>query len=207
MLGGPNSFGAGGWANTELEAAMPVDFQIKNAKIQAVGALVLMMHASEMAAGNHWQKVVAREAIKSLGPMDYCGLIHWDNFGQDSWLWGGKQGLVRISGQRKQMLARLDRMTPGDMPDFEPAMKMALAAFNSVPASIKHMIVISDGDPTAPFPATVNSVQAGGHQDHDRGRRHARAGGQHAAAVAGHGHRWTVLRGHRSRSPPQDLSA
>ena len=33
MLGGPNSFGAGGWTNTELEKAMPVDFQIKNAKV------------------------------------------------------------------------------------------------------------------------------------------------------------------------------
>ncbi len=162
MLGGPNSFGAGGWANTELEAAMPIDFQIKNAEIQAVGALVLMMHASEMAEGNHWQKVVARESIKALGPMDYCGLLHWDNFGQNAWLWGGKQGLIRTSGQRKQMLALLSRMNPGDMPDFEPAMKMALVAFNSVPASIKHMIIISDGDPTPAFPATVNLfVQAG----------------------------------------------
>ena len=92
MLGGPNSFGAGGWANTPLEDAMPVDFQIKNAKIEAVGALVLVMHASEMAAGNHWQKVVAREAIQALGPMDFCGLLHWDDFGRETWLWGGNAG-------------------------------------------------------------------------------------------------------------------
>ena len=39
-MGGANSFGAGGWMNTELEEAMPVDFQIHNAKVQAVGALV-----------------------------------------------------------------------------------------------------------------------------------------------------------------------
>ncbi|MGC4105714.1 MAG: hypothetical protein QM753_05060 [Thermomicrobiales bacterium] len=37
MLGGPNSFGAGGWTNTSLEKAMPVDFQIKNAKVAATG--------------------------------------------------------------------------------------------------------------------------------------------------------------------------
>ena len=77
LIGGPNSFGAGGWANTELEKAMPVDFQIRNEKVRAVGALVLMMHASELAQGNFWQKKVAEEAIKALGPMDYCGLIHW----------------------------------------------------------------------------------------------------------------------------------
>ena len=56
MIGGPEAFGAGGWTGTNLEKAMPVDFKIKNSKIQAVGALALIMHASEMAEGNYWQK-------------------------------------------------------------------------------------------------------------------------------------------------------
>ncbi|QDU95398.1 VWA domain-containing protein [Lignipirellula cremea] len=154
MLGGPRSFGAGGWSNTRLEEAMPVDFQIKNAKVQAVGALALMMHASEMAQGNHWQKVTAREAIKALGPMDYCGLIHWSMTG-DEWLWGGKVGLVRVGAQKQVMLKRLDQMSPGDMPQFDPAMRMALAAFNRTNASVKHMIIISDGDPSPPAAATI----------------------------------------------------
>ena len=34
MIGGPEAFGAGGWTGTELEKAMPVDFQIKNSKIK-----------------------------------------------------------------------------------------------------------------------------------------------------------------------------
>ena len=89
MLGGENSFGAGGWANTELEKAMPVDFHIENARIRAVGALVMIMHASEIAEGNYWQKVIAREALKPLGPMDYCGLIHWGP-GKEEWLWREK---------------------------------------------------------------------------------------------------------------------
>ena len=75
MLGGPNSFGAGGWTNTELEKAMPVDFQIKSTKVVPVGALVLNMHASEIPQANYWQKVIAEEAVKALGPRDYCGLV------------------------------------------------------------------------------------------------------------------------------------
>ena len=71
MVGGPNSFGAGGWTNTELEKAMPVDFQIKSAKVVPVGALVLNMHASEIPRANYWQKVISQEAIKALGPRDY----------------------------------------------------------------------------------------------------------------------------------------
>ena len=39
MIGGQRSYGAGGWAGSELEKAMPVDFQIKNAKVIPVGAL------------------------------------------------------------------------------------------------------------------------------------------------------------------------
>lgn len=157
MLGGEHSFGAGGWANTELEQAMPVDFHIDNARIRAVGALVMIMHASEIAEGNYWQKVIAREAIKPLGPMDYCGLIHWGP-GREEWLWReGQRGLIRIGQRRNRLLAAIDRMTPGDMPEFDPAMKMALGDFNQVDASVKHMIMISDGDPSPPSRTTINA--------------------------------------------------
>ncbi|MCA9245907.1 MAG: VWA domain-containing protein [Planctomycetales bacterium] len=154
MIGGPNSFGAGGWTGTELEKAMPVDFQIKNAKVEAVGALALIMHAGEMADGNYWQKVVARESIKALGPQDYCGLIHWN--GNDEWLWNHPRGFGRVGEMRKIMLRRLDGMTPGDMPQFDGSMLMAAKAFQNLPdAAVKHMIIISDGDPTPPSPSTL----------------------------------------------------
>lgn len=163
MIGGPNSFGAGGWSNTDLEKAMPVDFQIRNAKVKAVGALVMMMHASEMAQGNYWQKVIGQEALKVLGPSDYCGCVHWDDFtGKDNWLWrdSNGKGLARIGGQQKSLLGRLDRMQPGDMPQFEPAMVMALAAFKTNTASVKHMIIISDGDPTPPSNNILSQYKA-----------------------------------------------
>jgi uncharacterized membrane protein len=153
MIGGPNSFGAGGWSNTELEKAMPVDFQIKNAKVRAVGALAMMMHASEIAQGNYWQKVIGIEALKVLGPMDYCGVAHWDNFGgKEDWLWRDKKGagLVQVGTSQKSMMAKLDRMQPGDMPDFEPAMLMTYKELFKCPASVKHAIIISDGDPSPP---------------------------------------------------------
>ena len=61
--------------------------------------------------------MIAKEALKALMPQDYCGLIHWD--GTPRWLWGN--GLLDVGRNREQMLARIDRMTPGDMPDFKPA--------------------------------------------------------------------------------------
>lgn len=160
MIGGPNSFGAGGWTNTPIEEAMPVDFQIKNAKVAPIGALAMVMHASELPDGNYWQKVVAQEALKALGDQDYCGVVHWGTM-KEEWLW---RGLLRVGPNRGNMLARLDRMTPGDMPDFESSLQMALVDFRRLQnASVKHMIIISDGDPAPPnygpggaIPALIN---------------------------------------------------
>ncbi|MEM8946625.1 MAG: VWA domain-containing protein [Planctomycetota bacterium] len=159
MLGGPDTYGAGGWTNTELEKAMPVDFEIKNTKVTPVGALVLMMHAGEMARSNYWQKRIAFESIKILGSRDYCGLVQWN--GTDQWLWGqSKGGLIRVGPNRKMMMARTDRMTIGDMPAFDGAMKMAATAFAGVKdAAVKHMIVISDGDPSPTKQSTLNNLK------------------------------------------------
>src|SRR6185436_6026680 len=109
MIGGPNSFGAGGWTNTELEKAMPVDFQVKSAKVVPVGALVLNMHASEIPQANYWQKVICQEAIKALGPRDYAGVVYFGSV--DQWLWAQSQGgMVRVGPNRAMMLAQIDKM-------------------------------------------------------------------------------------------------
>ena len=167
MIGGPESFGAGGWTGTKIEEAMPVDFKIKNDKVEAVGALALIMHASEMAEGNYWQKVIAKAAIEQLGPSDYAGVLHWTMNG-DAWMWGGQNGMLPVGPNRRAMLARLNRMTPGDMPQFDPAMKMAAAGLNRTPASVKHCIIISDGDPTPPTPATLRAFKNAGSNDPTR---------------------------------------
>ena len=161
MLGGPNSFGVGGWTGTNIEKALPVDLQIKNKKIAPVGALVLMMHAGEMPNANFWQKKISVEAIKGLGFQDWAGMVEWN--GNVGWLWNkNKGGMMKVGPNRKTMLSRIDRMMIGDMPDFDAPMKLAAAGFarldqnpNAKPA-VKHMIIISDGDPTPPTAATMN---------------------------------------------------
>ncbi|MCY2984417.1 MAG: VWA domain-containing protein [Planctomycetota bacterium] len=147
MLGGPEAFGAGGWTNTKLEKAMPVNFAIKNSKVEAVGALAMVMHACEIPEGNHWQKMIGKAALEALGPSDYCGVVQYDMSG-DKWLWGGTAGLLPVGPNKSMMKSRMNAMTPGDMPDFDSALTMSMRGLKTVPASLKHMIVISDGDPT-----------------------------------------------------------
>ncbi len=155
MLGGRDSFGAGGWMNTPVEKALPVDMQIKALKVQGIGAMVLIMHASEIAEGNYWQKVVAKAAINALSSYDYTGMIHWE--GQEAWLFT----LRPIGTGRGTMLKAIDRMTPGDMPDFDPSLIMAMKGLNGVrDAMTKHIVVISDGDPTPPTSSVINQLVA-----------------------------------------------
>ena len=162
MLGGPNSFGAGGWTGTDLEEAMPVDFQIKNKQVAPIGALAMLMHGSEMADGNHWQKKIADAALGALGTQDYCGVIHWD--GNDQWLWtAGGNGIAKITSDdnRNKMKGRIDRMVPGDMPGFDGTMTTMLNNFNNLPpeVAIKHAIVLSDGDPVGPNNTVLNGFK------------------------------------------------
>jgi uncharacterized membrane protein len=155
MIGGPEAFGAGGWAGTKLEEAMPVDFQVKNRKVQAIGALAMIMHACEMPQGNFWEKQTAKAAIDSLGPNDYCGVLEWSNNGKNRWLWGGQNGMLEVGAHRKTMLGALQRMVPMDMPDFDSAMRLAANGLKNAPAAVKHCIIISDGDPSPPSSAVL----------------------------------------------------
>jgi uncharacterized membrane protein len=158
MLGGDRSFGAGGWSNSLLESAMPVDFQIKNDKVSAVGALALVMHACEMPNGNDWEIKTAIEAIKVLGPMDYCGIVEWsNNGGTPRWLWQMPNGVDRVFQNRQRMLGLVNKMTPGDMMDFNTPLKKMLVGLKNVNAAMKHAVIISDGDATPPTNSLLKS--------------------------------------------------
>src|SRR4051812_4739785 len=161
MIGGPNSFGAGGWTNTELEKAMPVDFQIKSAKVVPVGALVLNMHASEIPQANYWQKIIAEEAVKALGPRDYCGLVYFGN--SDQWLWNlTKGGMLRVGPNRGMMLAKIDKMQIGDMPNFEPSLAKAAAGLEGcTDAAGKHKDLGGGGGPRAAAVAGIKRPKTG----------------------------------------------
>ena len=59
------------------------------------------------------------------------------------------------------MLRAIDRMTPGDMPDFDPSLQLAMKGLNGVrDAMSKHIVVISDGDPTPPSNAVISQLAA-----------------------------------------------
>ncbi len=174
MIGGPDSFGAGGWINSEVSKALPVRLDPPEKSQMPKGALVCIMHSSEIPQGNYWGQQCAIAAVEALSRLDEVGVIDFD--------WNNMQGPnagcnwvypLGPAGDKSAPINAIRKMTMGDMPDFAPSMQMALAALQKSTAGQKHVIIISDGDPSPPSQAllnqfiaskvTVSTVIAGGH--------------------------------------------
>lgn len=183
VLGGPNSFGAGGWTGTELERALPVDFQIDNAKVEAVGALVLVIDSSGSMTGEKiaWSKAAAAAAAEMLGKRDYIGVVSFDS--EAHWIVP-----VRRNGSPGWARSRISRLAAGGGTNLMPALQQAYDAIRTAGASIKHVIVLTDGQ-TPPNNyaqlaarlraenVTTTGVAVGPNADRPLLERIARAGG------------------------------
>jgi uncharacterized membrane protein len=167
MIGGKDSFGAGGWTGTKLEEVLPVNMEIPAQRQMPKGALVLIMHSCEMPNGNYWGEQCAIQAIKTLSDRDEVGII--------SYSWGGRGGggvggaqwdyPLNEKGSGEKVEAAIKSMQLGDMPSFDDALNLALNGTGPNAPSLmrsdarqKHVIIISDGDPQAPQPALYKAL-------------------------------------------------
>lgn len=142
-VGGMQAYGPGGYAGTELEEILPVSSEVKQKRVLPSGALVIILHTCEFPAGNSIARDVTKLAIKALSAQDEIGVIEW-GFG-DEWV----VELQRV-GNKTAHLNAVDRANPSDMPTFGPAMTMGYKALDESSASVKHMMIISDGDASPP---------------------------------------------------------
>ncbi len=171
MIGGAQSFGAGGWIDSDLAKALPVRLNPPDKRQMPAGALALIMHSCEMPQGNFWGQKVAEASIEALSRLDYVGIVEfaWGAANQGcSWAFP-----MQRLGDKRAALQATKTMTVGDMPAFGPSMSLALQGLTGTTAAQRHAIIISDGDPSPPSPAllqsfvdnrvTVTTVMVGGH--------------------------------------------
>ncbi|HZZ72546.1 MAG TPA: VWA domain-containing protein [Pirellulales bacterium] len=158
VLGGDNSFGAGGWTGTELEKALPIDFQVKDLKVSAIGALELVIDRSGSMSGEKLElcKVAAREAVKALSDKDYIGILAFD----DQTI---KLVPIQKADDRAALAAQIGRLSAGGGTNMYPGMLEGFEQLRHTNAALKHMIVLTDGE-TMPgdFDGLVKAMQAQG---------------------------------------------
>ena len=148
MIGGDESFGAGGWMGSPIEEIMPVRFDVQAKKQIPKGALVLVMHACEIPRGNYWGERVAVAAVKTLSSRDLVGVLSYQWRGAEQQYWVVP---LRQVGNKQAVIQQILKMSMGDLPDLDAVMRPGVNALaERKDAAAKHMIVISDFDPAPP---------------------------------------------------------
>lgn len=153
MIGGPETFGAGGYRGTPLEALLPVDLDVRRKKDLPNGALALVLHTCEFAQGNLWARRIAISALDPLTPGDFFGLLIYDGIGRDRWA----IPMTPVT-DASDFVSTISRLQPRDMLAFDPSMRLALTGLVATPASSRHVVIISDGDPAPPTAQTMQGL-------------------------------------------------
>lgn len=153
-VGGPNSFGPGGYRGTPIADVLPVDLDTTNRKALPKGALAIVLHSVEFDSGNTWAVAICRSALKGLNADDEAGIVYYDYRDGERWLFD-----IAPLGDKKRQFALIDKVQVGDMVSFHNCFKLAQASLAKSDAAVKHIVVISDGDPQVPTPGLMLALR------------------------------------------------
>ena len=145
VLGGPRTFGPGGYLGTPLESLLPVRSEVPARLLIPQVALVLVIDKSGSmgerdATGSKLDAArrAAAATLELLSPDDLVGVLAFD--GQPRWV----QPLSPASDP-SPLLQRMATLSADGGTDLGPALREALATLESARAMVRHAIVLSDG--------------------------------------------------------------
>jgi Mg-chelatase subunit ChlD len=151
-IGGPHSFGIGGYAGTPLEAALPLKMDVRQTATLPTVAIVLLIDTSGSMeafgtelAKEELAKEVASSVIDHLGEHDLIGVITFDQ--EYRWLVP-----MTEARNRSRVLEEISRLTAGGGTLIYQPLEAALEKLRTSPARLRHVILMSDGltDPGPP---------------------------------------------------------
>jgi Mg-chelatase subunit ChlD len=149
-VGGPTSYGVGGYYGTPLEDALPVEMQIKDEQRRPSLAIVFIIdHSGSMSdtSGGAMKLELAKEAaarsIELLFPTDRVGVIAFDD--SASWV----VPMTDLSDPDAVMNA-IGSVQPAGGTDIMSGIQAMADVLPDDPAKVRHVILLTDGgaDPT-----------------------------------------------------------
>ena len=144
-VGGPHSYGVGGYTGTPLEEVLPVSMDVRHRLAIPSMAIILVIDTSGSmgAFGTQVAKVdLAKETAQSvvdlLGEHDVLGVVAFD---QDArWLVAPTE-----ARNRDRVIEQVSRMQAGGGTNMYPAIRLAYDYLRHSAAKVRHVIVLSDG--------------------------------------------------------------
>lgn len=144
-VGGPTSYGVGGYFKTPLEAALPVDMQIKDEKRRpTLGIVFIIDHSGSMEDTSsgvtklELAKEAAARSIDFLFPTDRVGVIAFDDTA--SWV----VPMTELSDP-SQVAGAIGTIRTGGGTDILAGIQAMAEVFPADPATVKHVILLTDG--------------------------------------------------------------
>ena len=145
VIGGSQSYGAGGYFRTPLERILPVDMRPPaRLEMPHVALLFVIDKSGSMGAGSDGNtkldlaKAAAIAAADIMNPADQVGIIAFDA----GWDWALP---FRPVGKGEWISEKLASLQSDGGTDLYKAMSEAYRAIGGKEAAIKHVIVLSDG--------------------------------------------------------------
>jgi len=108
MIGGEDSFGAGGWQGTPIEDLLPVYMEIKQKKVlpnRGPGDRHALLRDRQRQLLGEADRPAA---IRVLSPRDYAGVLYYGGMGGESWLFP-----MTPCSQKSMMLSLLSTFARG----------------------------------------------------------------------------------------------
>jgi uncharacterized membrane protein len=168
MLGGPESFGAGGWTNTVIDRdILPVDCEIPAQTVMPSGALAIVIDRSGSmgspvaAAGGRTQQELANEAaslaIETLYEQDLVGVIAFDSSAQ--WIVP-----MQRARDRGPIIDRTMSIQSSGGTEIYAGLELAYQGLTAdsqliSDSSIKHVILLSDGGSEGNYEPLLNQMR------------------------------------------------
>lgn len=146
MLGGPQSFGVGGWYRTPVEEVLPVTMDFKRQQhFPSTGLCIVIDRSGSMSAmaGSYTKLDLAKKAAVESGSVltnrDYIGVIQFDDAGY--WVTDKMQQLT----SKTRFRAQVGSISIGGGTNIYAGLRPAVDELTKLPAQVKHIILLTDG--------------------------------------------------------------
>ncbi|MPZ14743.1 MAG: VWA domain-containing protein [Chloroflexi bacterium] len=140
MTGGPTSFGPGGYDQTPVERALPVEMDITGRGREPKVAMALVIDKSGSMSGLKVEmaKEAALRSVGLLRPGDRAAVLAFDSVPQ--WV----SPLTPID-QRDEIERAIGSVYAAGGTEIYPALEASFSALRDAPADVKHVILLTDG--------------------------------------------------------------
>lgn len=145
-LGGEDSYALGGYRESVLETVLPVDMELRGVNENPATAMIMVIdHSGSMGmnTGNGATNLdlaitAAETAVDQMRSTDYVGVISFDD--TYSWVVEPVQAL-----DKKSVKAQIETIAEGGGTTIQPALRAALEGAKGCDVSIRHVILLTDG--------------------------------------------------------------